>query len=124
MSTSLIFLYAWVAAALVMFIVWLLQIRSQNAGTVDVTWSFLTPLIGTWLILADDIDNGIRQYLIISLALFWGIRLGSYLYKRVNNETEDGRYRYMREYCGKHAQIAFFIFFQIQATWTLLFVSG
>jgi len=37
------------------------------------------------------------------------------------NEVEDGRYRYMREYCGKHAQVVMFIFFQVQATWTILF---
>lgn len=112
---------AWAAAALLMLVLWFLQYRSKNAGIVDVAWSFFTPVIGAWLILADEVDNGLRQYLIICLALAWGIRLGSYLYKRVNNETEDGRYRYMREYCGKYAQPVMFIFFQIQATWTLLF---
>ncbi|MFT5132220.1 MAG: steroid 5-alpha reductase family enzyme [Gammaproteobacteria bacterium] len=121
MNIMLIFSYAWACAAVVMLVMWILQIRSQNAGFVDVTWAFLTPLMGVWLILADEVDDGMRQYLIIGMALFWGIRLGSYLYKRVSNETEDGRYRYMREYCGKNANVVFFIFFQIQASWTLLF---
>ena len=49
------------------------------------------------------------------------IRIGSYLFYRVTNEIEDGRYRYMRESSGKYAQPVMFIFFQVQATWTLLF---
>lgn len=104
-----------------MLVLWMVQYKTENAGTVDVAWSFLTPLVGVWLILADEKENGLRQYLIIALALFWGFRLGSYLYKRVMNEVEDGRYRYLRECCGKYAQLVMFIFFQIQASWTLLF---
>ncbi len=121
MSISTIFLVAWAASGLIMFLLWLQQVRSRNAGVVDVAWAFLTPLVGCWLILADDIENGARQYIIILLALIWGIRLGLYLHKRVSSETEDGRYRYMREYCGKYAQPVMFVFFQLQATWTLLF---
>jgi steroid 5-alpha reductase family enzyme len=121
MSLTTIFFCAWGAAALLMFIMWMLQYRTNNAGIVDVTWAFFTPAIGVWLILADGMENQVRQYLVIALALTWGIRLGLYLHKRVSNESEDGRYRYMREYCGKYAQPVMFVFFQFQATWTLLF---
>lgn len=121
MTLTTIFLKAWIFSALIMLVLWVIQLKTKNAGTVDVAWSFLTPLVGVWLILADGLENGIRQWLIISLALIWGIRLGSFLYKRVMNEVEDGRYRYLREYCGKYAQLVMFIFFQIQATWTILF---
>jgi steroid 5-alpha reductase family enzyme len=100
---------------------WFFQLRTNNAGIVDVAWSFLTPIVGVWLILSDDIANGARQMLIITLAVIWGFRLGSYLYRRVSNEDEDGRYRYMRESSGKYEQLVMFIFFQVQATWTLLF---
>jgi steroid 5-alpha reductase family enzyme len=120
-NTSQIFIYAWGVSALIMLLMWILQYRSKNAGIVDVAWSFLTPLVGVWLILADDVANGLRQYIIIILALIWGFRLGSYLFYRVTNEIEDGRYRYMRESSGKYAQPVMFIFFQVQATWTLLF---
>ena len=121
MTMTTIFLTAWAVSAFIMLLLWMLQYKTENAGTVDVAWSFLTPAVGVWLILADDIQNNLRQWLIISLALIWGVRLGSFLYKRVMNEVEDGRYRYLREYCGKHAQLAMFVFFQIQASWTLLF---
>ena len=95
MSLMTIFLIAWIAASIIMFAMWLLQYRTSNAGIVDVTWAFFTPLVGLWLVLADDVENNLRQYLIAALALTWGIRLGLYLHKRVSNETEDGRYRYM-----------------------------
>jgi steroid 5-alpha reductase family enzyme len=121
MTLTTIFSYAWAAAALVMLVMWAVQVGTSNAGIVDVTWAILTPIIGTWLILADSVENGIRQYLIVCLTMVWGVRLGMYLFKRVSNETEDGRYRYMREYCGKYAQPSMFVFFQFQATWTLLF---
>ena len=121
MTLASIFLIAWGFSTLVMLLLWMVQFKTENAGIVDVAWSFLTPLVGVWLILMDQIDNGTRQWLIIGLALFWGFRLGAFLYKRVMNEVEDGRYRYMREYCGKYAQVVMFVFFQVQATWTILF---
>ena len=121
MSIQTIFVYAWAAAALVMLVMWFIQYRTNNAGIVDVAWSFFTPIVGLWLILADDLNNDTRQYLIILLASIWGFRLGIYLYKRVANEVEDGRYRYMRESSGKYAQPVMFVFFQMQATWTILF---
>lgn len=121
MSLLVIFLVAWGASALIMLLLWAWQCKTHNAGIVDVAWSFLTPLVGLWLILADELANGLRQWLIIALALLWGFRLGWYLYQRVSREVEDGRYRYLREYCGARAQGVMFIFFQMQATWTLLF---
>jgi len=121
MTLASIFLIAWGFSAVVMLLLWMVQYKTENAGIVDVAWSFLTPMIGVWLILMDQIENGARQWLIIGLALFWGFRLGTFLYNRVMNEIEDGRYRYMREYCGKHAQVVMFVFFQVQATWTILF---
>lgn len=121
LTLQTIFLSAWAVTAVIMLLLWLIQCKTKNAGTVDVAWSFLTPLVGVWLILADDVENSFRQGLIIIFALVWGGRLGVFLYKRVMNEIEDGRYRYLREYCGKQAHLVMFIFFQMQATWTILF---
>lgn len=118
---SELFLTAWAAAAVLMLAMWIWQYRSCNAGIVDIAWAFFTPLVATWLILADDIDNAARQFLLILMALGWGWRLAYYLFGRVMNEEEDGRYRYMREHSGRYAQPVMFVFFQVQATWTLLF---
>lgn len=121
MNTFPLFIIPFAFSSIIMTILWAIQLKTRNAGTVDVAWSFLTPLVGIWLIFADGNSNAVRQYLIIAMALFWGIRLGSHLYQRVMNEEEDGRYRFMRNYCGDKANLVFFIFFQVQASWTLLF---
>ncbi len=121
MNISELLLYAWAASAVIMAILWALQLRTENAGIVDVAWSFMTPLVGCGLILFDTVEDNIRQYIIITLSVFWGFRLGAYLYGRVMHEVEDGRYRHMRKASGKHAALVMFIFFQMQATWTLLF---
>ena len=120
MTLTAIFLIAWSFNALVMLLLWMMQYKTENAGIVDVAWSFLTPLVGAWLIVMDNVDNGNRQWLIIGLALFWGFRLGAFLYNRVMNEVEDGRYRYMREHCGRYAQVVMLVFFQVQATYETL----
>jgi steroid 5-alpha reductase family enzyme len=121
MNTVELFLYAWLGAALIMALLWAIQLKTENAGTVDVAWSFMTALVGSLLILFDNTPDSARQYIIIGLALIWGFRLGSHLYSRVMHEVEDSRYRFMRQASGKHAALAMFIFFQLQATWTLLF---
>ena len=121
MSNIELIAYAFVMSSIVMTALWYIQLKTLNAGTVDVAWSFLTPLVGTFLILFDNTTDTVRQYLIIVLALTWGFRLGFYLYNRVMNETEDGRYRYFREYAGDRAPLIMFIFFQVQASWTILF---
>jgi len=121
MSLLTIFIIVWGVSALIMLLLWMVQVKTENAGIVDVAWSFLTPLAGAWLILSDEIANGLRQWIIIALGLVWGFRLGIYLYRRVSNEVEDGRYRYLREYCGERAQPVMFVFFQMQATWVILF---
>lgn len=116
-------LWGWLPMAGVMLILWLVQIRTLNAGTVDVAWAFGTGAIGAWFALGGTGEAQARQLLVAGMALFWGIRLGVFLYGRVMNETEDGRYRYLRTYLGKGAQPFHFAFFQVQAAWTLLFAA-
>lgn len=121
MNNLELILYAFLMSSLVMTVLWYIQLKTHNAGTVDVAWSFLTPAVGSWLVLFDSTPDSIRQYIITTLALIWGFRLGIYLYKRVMNEIEDGRYRYFREYAGNNAPLIMFLFFQVQASWTVLF---
>lgn len=113
--------YAWLITAVIMGLLWAVQRKTENAGIVDVAWAFMTPLVGAGLILFDDSPDSTRQYLVIALAIVWGFRLGAFLYGRVMNEVEDGRYRHMRRWAGERAGPIMFVFFQMQATWTLLF---
>lgn len=108
------------AVILLMAALWLLQRSTRNAGTVDVAWSFATALLGIWFALA---ANGLpeRRYLVALLVGLWGLRLGSYLLKRVLSEREDGRYQALRAQWGPRTQPYLFLFFQVQAFWALLF---
>lgn len=116
-------LWAWAPMAVVMLLLWLRQIQTRNAGTVDVAWAFGSGATGAWFALAGTGESDWRQWLVAAMALFWGVRLGVFLYKRVTSETEDGRYRYLREYLGPKANLFHFAFFQVQGAWVLLFAA-
>ncbi len=112
---------ALVFCSVLMFVLWLIQMKTHNAGTVDVAWSFATGLVGIWFAYAVVEGTYLRNMLVGAMIGLWGIRLGLHLFHRVMNETEDGRYRYMRESLGDNVQPVMFIFFQIQAGWAILF---
>ncbi len=112
---------ALIFASMLMLVLWLIQIKTRNAGTVDVAWSFATGLIGVWFAIALVEGNYLRNIIVGSMIGIWGTRLGIHLFRRVMSESEDGRYRYMRESCGKYVQPVMFVFFQIQAGWAILF---
>jgi steroid 5-alpha reductase family enzyme len=121
MSLANLALYAWPVMALLMAALWLAQRRSHNAGTVDVAWAFGTGVVGVWFALGADGGADERQWLVAALAAVWGVRLGVHILRRVGAETEDGRYRHLREQLGERVQPFLFGFFQVQALWTLLF---
>jgi steroid 5-alpha reductase family enzyme len=114
-------LQGWIAAALLMLALWLLQIRNRNAGIVDVGWAWATACLAVYFCFTSQSGVDARHNLIALLMALWGIRLGYYLARRVIGKAEDGRYAYMREYLGQRAEPVFFIFFQLQATWVVLF---
>ena len=112
---------AFLACSAMMILLWLIQIKTRNAGTVDVAWSFATGLVGVWFAYSFIEGSWLRSLIVGSMIGLWGLRLGIHLFNRVMSEEEDGRYRYMRNSCGKYVQPVMFIFFQIQAAWAILF---
>lgn len=114
-------LFLWLVIAIVMFVLWLQQLKSKNAGIVDVGWAYMTGFAAALLVIS--IDEGLheRQLLLAAMALIWGTRLGTFLLLRVAGKAEDGRYHYLRNYCGDKANLVMFIFFQLQASWVILF---
>ena len=118
---SELILTALVFASVLMLLLWLIQLRTGNAGIVDVAWSFATGLIGLWFAFAWHEGALLRNMLAGAMIGLWGARLGLHLLRRVLSEAEDGRYRAMRQSLGPRAQPVFFLFFQIQAAWALLF---
>jgi steroid 5-alpha reductase family enzyme len=114
-------LYGWgiVAAAMVLLYLW--QRSRNDAGIVDVGWVAGVGFLA--LFYAVTLDGDPARRIVLALAGGgWGIRLAAYLYRdRVRPAGEDGRYKTLRERWGPRAQTWFFLFFQVQALWAVMF---
>lgn len=104
-----------------MLVLWWIQVRTHNAGTVDVAWSFATGLCGIWFTCNVIEGTYVRNLIVAAMIGFWGMRLGIHLFRRVMSEAEDGRYHYMRQRLVSKVQPVMFVFFQIQSGWAILF---
>jgi steroid 5-alpha reductase family enzyme len=120
MTTWLAILIAWAVMSLLMAGLWQVQRIRNNAGIVDIAWSFGTGLSAVWFA-AVATGDPTRRAIIGAMAGLWGLRLGIYLLRRVLSEAEDGRYAMLREKWGPRTQSYLFIFFQVQAFWAVLF---
>ena len=104
-----------IGAAVVMLILWFVQLASRDAGIVDVGWSGLLGLLALWYGLTLPSPTT-RTRIVMVLATIWAFRLALHLlFDRVLGKTEDGRYQRLRAGFGKWAQPFFFVFFQAQA---------
>lgn len=114
--------YAWGGAAVAMAVLWAICHKINNAGYVDVAWAFLIGIgaIIAWAMLFDETG---RATLIALMGAVWAFRLAWHLFKRLKGKEEDGRYAHMREHFGNKAPLAFFIFFQMQAFFVVLFLA-
>lgn len=117
----------WIGLAIVvvvMFALWLVQRRTNDAGIVDVGWSALLGVLAMWYALA--LDGPLpRRFLVGALAAIWSFRLAIYLFvDRVMSGDEDGRYQAIRKRWASNIQSFFFFFFQAQGLldWLLAMV--
>jgi steroid 5-alpha reductase family enzyme len=122
MSWWALLLIGWAAAAVVMTAMWLLQLRTGDAGIVDVAWAAGVGVLSGWFAYGAD-GLAERRWLVAALALIWAVRLAGYLLVRVFSMAEDGRYTDMREQWGDRTQRNLFWFFQVQASWSVLFAA-
>ncbi len=106
--------YGLFGLSILMSLVWLVQYRAQNAGLVDVAWSFSLGMLAVWYACVGEAPLWLRVLLAIATGL-WSLRLGIHLWLRVVGKPEDGRYRRMREHWGDKQQPYMFGFFQAQA---------
>jgi len=111
-------LVTFVAASLVMSAVFLVQMRTRNAGWVDVAWSYLMAGAAVWYACVGT-GAELPRVLVAVLASLWGLRLGTHLFVRVSHEPEDGRYAFLRTHWND-SQPKFFGFFLFQAALTAL----
>jgi steroid 5-alpha reductase family enzyme len=113
--------YGWLVMIVLMAALWWVQVRTRNAGIVDVCWAIGVGALGVAFAIASSGGDPLRRALIGACIGLWGLRLGMYLFKRVTSEAEDGRYQALREHWGERTQPYMFIFFQVQALWAVLF---
>jgi steroid 5-alpha reductase family enzyme len=111
----------WAGMGVLMLALYAVQRGTKDAGIVDAGWAFGVGALSAFYAYAADGESS-RRVLLAVLAGLWGLRLGGYLLRdRVLTRREDGRYQMLRESWGPRAQPFFFIFFQVQALWAIMF---
>jgi steroid 5-alpha reductase family enzyme len=108
-------LQGWLAAAAVMLVLWCVQLRTRNAGIVDVGWAGVTGGLAVLHAALGEGDEG-RRWLLAILGAVWGGRLAWYLWRdRIWRQPEEGRYVTLRRKWSPRPDLAFLVFFQAQA---------
>lgn len=109
-------LIALAAAGIGFSLLFLIARRIDNFGIVDVAWSLgFAPLAAFYGYFGGGAFS--RRLLITTMAVFWSLRLGGYLARRVlgHLQAEDGRYRQLRQDWAGNLNVKMFRFFQFQA---------
>jgi steroid 5-alpha reductase family enzyme len=110
-----------VAAMTAMVVLWLVQLRIRDATHVDVGWAYG---VGALAVMDAALGDGSPAHRLVVgvLAGIWSVRLGTYLVlNRLVGKPEDGRYQELRRRWAPHANRSFFVFFQAQAGFVVVF---
>jgi steroid 5-alpha reductase family enzyme len=119
---TLLVLACFSASLAALALMWVRQLRTQDATSVDVAWSFsLTGMAIAYGLFAEG--DPARRALVATLGAVWSARLGWYLYAtRVRAARgEDGRYRALRSGWGPHAPRHFLGVYVAQSVAATLF---
>ncbi len=119
-SIITLMLVSFATMIVLMFLVWLVSEKINNAGIVDVVWGF------GFVVLA-SIDFTLaymhgwgwmpRNAIVLLMVACWSLRLGFFLAIRFKRlwPAEDGRYSAYRQAWGKNAALGLFLAFEMQA---------
>jgi steroid 5-alpha reductase family enzyme len=103
------------AVLALMFVLWLVFLRTDNAAVVDVGWAGGLALLAL-VYAALGGGDALRKILIAGMASIWGFRLAIYLlFARVIGQPEEGRYVQLRADWKTHVRAKFLLFFEFQA---------
>ena len=115
------YLIATALSAGIMAGLWLVMLRTGNAGIVDIGWTFTVGVLAVFAALVQD-GWWVRRSVVAIVMAMWSARLGFYLLRdRVIGRPEDGRYAELRRTWGDRANQRFFWFFEAQAAAALFF---
>lgn len=109
---------------LLMSLLWIYQVYTHNATIVDVGWTIGMGISSIYLAIHSPGDFGVRLLTAVLLVL-WSSRLAIHLIRArlLHMTTEDRRYQAIRAHLGKHANLGFFVLFQAQALFVVLFMA-
>jgi steroid 5-alpha reductase family enzyme len=103
-------------AIVMMLLVWLIALRINNLGIVDIAWSIgFFPIVIYFAVMAHG--DPVRRLFIAVMAGLWSLRLAAHVGARVAraHPREDVRYGKFREDWGPKLKPLSFAFFQLQA---------
>lgn len=100
--------------ATLMFVLWLIHLRTHNASVVDPGWAYGLALIAIAYAFLGP-GEGPRKWLGAGMAAVWGFRLGTHLLLRILGQPEEGRYQQLRKEWGGNIALKFLAFFEFQA---------
>ena len=97
-----------------MFALWTIQLKTRNAGIVDIGWTVCVFFFGCMYFLKGPgfFQRKILFFIMIGL---WAGRLVYHLVSRGVFEQEDARYQRLRREWGQHIQIKFLFLFLFEA---------
>ncbi len=111
----------YLAMAVLMAGLWVLELRMRNASIADVGWCLGLGLVVCWYAWVAHGDAG-RRLLVALMGAIYAARLGYYiLVDRVLGKPEDARYRRLRQEWGERQDVRLFLYFQLQAAAVTLF---
>jgi steroid 5-alpha reductase family enzyme len=114
MPIATAFAFAFAALVVVFGAVWLVQLRTGNAGMIDPVWAFSLGMIAVF---AATVGPGalLNRAAVALGGGAWGVRLGVHLWRRNWGGPEDARYAALREQWGRAAAARMLGFFLLQA---------
>lgn len=117
-------IHVFVGMILLMSSLWIYQVRTRNATIVDVGWAFGMGVSICYLAWSCEGDLG-RRILIAILLGLWSLRLAGYLFysRIIKGQGEDRRYASMRAAMSQHPNAGFFVIFQMQSLFVVIFMT-
>jgi steroid 5-alpha reductase family enzyme len=96
-------LEAWLVAAVLQLVLWLVQLRTKNAGIVDVGWAGAFALVVALFAWRAETSPAVWAPIAI-VVIVWSVRLTGYLISRgAAGLREEGRYVDLRARWGTRA---------------------